>query len=162
MRPLSLSEAPIQRRTSTAKFPRSPCTDPPGVAVRRLVEFAHQPAADARGGRSVTTGVILSIHFFRHTFSDFAGKKKKRRNNILQQNLCKMSTHVNTISQISMKYSNLGISLCKILEILRNSIWISTNSGNIRLKFNKSSKNLLSFFLSAKNGEILQKNGAKA
>ena len=30
MRLLSLSEASIQKRTSTAKFARSPCTDPPG------------------------------------------------------------------------------------------------------------------------------------
>ena len=29
--------------------------------------------------------------------------------------------NVNKISQISLKYSNLGITLCKIVEILRNS-----------------------------------------
>ena len=32
MRLLSLSEASIQKRTSTAKFARSPCTDPPGLS----------------------------------------------------------------------------------------------------------------------------------
>ena len=46
MRLLSLSEASIQKRTSTLKFARSPCTDPSGLSitnsarVHRVTPFA--------------------------------------------------------------------------------------------------------------------------
>ena len=45
MRLLSLSEASIQKRTSTAKFARSPCTDLPGIQLElELLEGGNNAA----------------------------------------------------------------------------------------------------------------------
>ena len=46
----SLSEASIQKRTSTAKFVRSPCTDPPGLRVLLQVEDRREDQSDLGGG----------------------------------------------------------------------------------------------------------------
>ena len=69
MRLLSLSEASIQKRTSTVKFARSQCTDPPGPAAedRRARQAAPRqlrgggPIADPAGPRTLCAVTRISI-----------------------------------------------------------------------------------------------------
>ena len=70
----------------------------------------------------ITTVGIQRIHFFRTDFQQF-------RIRILQ--------NFGKISQISLKYENLDITLSEIIEILRNS-------GKNPLKFDEKLQNLLS------------------
>ena len=53
MRIRSLSEASIQKRTSTVKFARSPCTDPPGVtSLHSPFSRVHQPMNESSASRT--------------------------------------------------------------------------------------------------------------
>ena len=70
----------------------------------------------------ITAVGIQRIHFFRTDFQQF-------RIRILQ--------NFSKISQISLKYENLDITLSEIIEILRNS-------GKNPLKFDEKLQNLLS------------------
>ena len=59
MRILSLSEASIEKRTSTLKFARSPCTDPPGAPLTgpRSLEVVGTSIGISTGGASASSAL---------------------------------------------------------------------------------------------------------
>ena len=60
MRLLSLSEASIQKRTSTAKFARSPCTDAPGSLLRGRNSMRTNSSSTGCGVRKSLSKYIRS------------------------------------------------------------------------------------------------------
>ena len=78
MIPLSLSEASIQRRTSTAKTARSPCTDPPGSRDSRGAESGGASSAAGAADPAAVAALVerydaVKFGIFQRNLSNFRG-----------------------------------------------------------------------------------------